>query len=61
MKHSWLKEKDAADKLGYNPEWFRRLVKQGALDISYTHTNGRKFQYCEKSIEKQLLKNAKII
>lgn len=58
---NWIPEEQAAEKLGYKPYTLRRYVKSGKLDISYTSLRGRKFQYDEKSIEKQLNKKAIII
>lgn len=60
-KTKWIKENEAADLLGYAPETLRRYCKSGKLSISFTHINGRKFQYAEKDIEKELNKNALII
>jgi hypothetical protein len=63
MKGNWIKESEAAERCGYatTPDGldrFRRNVKSGKLDISYTTLNGKKYQYCLNSIEKLLNKKA---
>lgn len=58
---NWIPEKEAAEKLGYNKDWFRRLVKAGTLSISYTCTNGRKYHYSEKDIKKHFERNAVMV
>lgn len=60
-KITWISEKEAAEKLGYQPETLRRYCKGFKLPISYTHVNGRSFKYSEQDIEKMLNQNAFII
>lgn len=60
-KPSWIKEQEAADKLGYNPKVLRRKVKAGGLNIAYTSINSRKYQYNEVDIENVLLVNSTFI
>jgi predicted site-specific integrase-resolvase len=60
-KITWLKESDAAEKLGYSPETLRRYCKSGKLSISFTHINGRSFKYSAKDIDKVLNENAFVI
>lgn len=60
-KNTWLKENEAAERLGCEPETLRKNCKSGRLSISFTHVNGRKFQYSEQDIEKVLNENATII
>lgn len=60
-KPTWIPEVAAAQKIGYQPKTLRRYAKSGRLDISFTHINGRRFQYNEKDIEKLLNQNAHII
>jgi hypothetical protein len=60
-KIDWIKEEEAAQRLGMTPRTLRINAKSGRLDISYTNINGRNYFYSEQSIEKLLLKNAVLI
>jgi predicted site-specific integrase-resolvase len=60
-KLNWLPEKEAAEKLNYQPRTLRRLVKSGTLNISFTSLRGRNYFYDEVSIEKVLSKTARIV
>lgn len=60
-KVNWIKEEEAADRLGLQPRTLRLNVKSGRLDISYTNLNGRNYFYSEQSIENLLMKNAVLI
>jgi hypothetical protein len=61
-KGNWISEKDAAQRCGYTDlDRFRRNVKSGKLDISYTTLTGKNYQYCLNSIEKLLNKKAVFI
>lgn len=58
----FIKESAAAEKMGYNKRYFRRLVTSGTLNISYRkNPSGRKYEYDAVAIETEKNKNAKII
>jgi predicted site-specific integrase-resolvase len=60
-KITWIDEKQAAERMGYQPETLRRYCKSGKLPISFTSVKGRSFKYSEKDIENFLFENATII
>jgi predicted site-specific integrase-resolvase len=60
-KADWINERQAAERLGYQPETLRRYCKSGKLAISFTHVRNRNFQYDQRDIEKLLYENATII
>jgi predicted site-specific integrase-resolvase len=57
----WVKESEAAEKLGYKPATLRRYVKRGSLNIAYTTLRGRRFQYNMTDIDRLLLENSTFI
>jgi uncharacterized phage protein gp47/JayE len=61
-KHNWIKESEAAERLGYTScEHFRRLVKSGKIPIAWTNVYGRNHFYSETDIEKLMLKKSTLI
>ncbi len=57
VNDTWLVEETAASMLGYNPETFRRKVKEAHKKnkepwniITYRNTNGRNWYYNRKSL-----------
>lgn len=58
---NWIKEEEAARRLGYKPRTLRIYAKAGIVDISYTAIRGRNYHYDEKGIEKILMKDARIV
>lgn len=61
MANNWIKEKEAAEKLGFTPRTLRRKVmgkkKYKALSITYTNVSGRNYFYDENDINKILNQN----
>lgn len=57
---TWIPELEAAKTIGLSPETLRRYVKDPnrAMQINFTHTNNRKFQYSKEDIEKYLYRNS---
>lgn len=52
---TWLDEKDAASALNLEPRTLRRYVKDSSNRLSiikYRNTNGRKWQYSRKDIQR---------
>lgn len=57
VNSTWLDEETAASMVGYNPETFRRKVKEAHKNnkwpwnlINYRNTNGRNWFYSRKSL-----------
>jgi len=51
-QREWIDEKTAAALVGTKPYTFRRNVKSGRLEITFTTINKRKYHYDKLEIEK---------
>ena len=60
-KADWIKEKEAADLLGYKPETLRKKVKSGQLAIAYSTITGRNFFYNRLDIDKLLTAHSNLL
>lgn len=62
MVTNWLKESEAAERLGYKPETLRKKVKgqlpRFPVRVTYTNIHGKRWQYSEKDIMAVLNHNA---
>jgi len=51
---NWIKEIEAAKKIGRSPRLLRKHANSGLWKINYTAPNGRGYMYLEKDLEKML-------
>jgi hypothetical protein len=60
-KQIWISEKEASEFMNRKPRTIRAKVKRGEWDVSYRTLSGRSYEYDLKGLERQKVKEQRLI